>query len=34
MCGIFGLVSLDKNKNFKKLLSQLFKLSRSTWGKF
>ncbi len=29
MCGIFGLVSLNNNKNFKKLLAELFKLSES-----
>ena len=27
MCGIFGLVSSNKNKNFKKLITKLFKLS-------
>ena len=29
MCGIFGLVSFDKNLEFKKLINQLFKLSES-----
>ena len=29
MCGIFGLVSSNNNKNFKKLIAELFKLSES-----